>query len=78
MADKKEVYKRIKIAGMIFFIPLATAIGPVAGYFLGDYLRVKFHTSHIIVFIFIAIGAVSGFMETARIIKLMTKIEKGK
>jgi len=78
MADKKELYKRIKIAGLIFFIPFATAIGPVFGYFVGDYLHKKFHTPYFVVFVLVTAGALSGFMETARIIRLMTKIEKEK
>ena len=78
MADKEELYKRVKIAGMIFFIPFATAMGPVLGYFAGNYICKKFHLPYFIVFIFVGIGALSGFLETARIIKLMTKIEKDK
>jgi MFS family permease len=78
MSDKKETYKRIKIAGLIFFIPFSTAIGPVIGYFVGDYLHKKFHFPLFVVFILIALGAISGFMETTRIIRLMTKIEKEK
>jgi len=78
MSDKKELYKRIKIAGIISFIPFITAIGPVAGYFAGDYLHKKFHTPYFVVFILVALGAFSGFLETVRIIKLITKIEKDK
>lgn len=76
MSLNKEVYKRIKIAGLIVFIPFMLATGPVAGFFVGDYLHKKFSLGVYVIFLAITIGFLSGFYETIRIIKLVTKVEK--
>lgn len=76
MSLNKETYKRIKIAGLVFFMPFMLATGPVAGFFVGSYLHKRFGMGHYIIFIAITIGLLSGFMETIRIIKIMTKVEK--
>lgn len=58
------------------YIPLILAAGPLAGYFLGDYLEKKFGWPDFVEIIFAGIGFVSAAMETARIIKLVAKLEK--
>ena len=76
MSLNKEVYKRIKIAGLVVFIPFMMATGPVAGFFVGDYLHKKFNLGVYVIFLAITIGFLSGFYETIKIIKLVTKVEK--
>jgi len=78
MSLNKEIYKRIKIAGLIIFIPIMMAAGPVAGFFLGNYLHKRFGIGHYVIFLAITIGFLSGFFETIKIIKLATKTEKEK
>jgi F0F1-type ATP synthase assembly protein I len=71
----KEAYKRIKIAGMISFIPIALAAGPLSGYVVGRYLEKKFSIGPAVIFISVIIGFIAGITETTRIIKLVSKID---
>jgi hypothetical protein len=71
--QKEDLYKRVKIAGMVFFIPVMLAAGPFAGYFAGDYLAKKTGLAYIL-FICIGIGFMASIMEIIRIIRLVTKM----
>jgi len=73
--QKEEFYKRIKIAGMVSFIPLMLAAGPLVGYLAGDYLEKRFGLAHIL-FICIGLGFAASITEVIRIIRLVTKITK--
>ena len=73
---KRDVYKRVKIAGMISFIPVMLAAGPLGGYFIGDFLENKFNLPSYMTYIFIALGAIAGIRETVRIIRLVLNIDK--
>ena len=72
----KDFYKRIKIAGMISYIPIVLAASPLCSFFLGEYLQKKFNLPSYILIIFIALGFVVGIRESIRIIRLVVKIEK--
>ena len=72
----KEFYKRIKIAGMISYIPIMLAVSPLAGFFLRDYLQKKFHLPFYFLIICIAMGIVVGIKESIRIIRLTREIDK--
>ena len=76
MTKKEEAYKRVKIAGLLIFIPLVLAISPLAGFLTAQYLREKFHLGNYIIFILVGLGFLAGVRETVRIIKLAIKIEK--
>ncbi|MFH0791499.1 MAG: AtpZ/AtpI family protein, partial [Candidatus Omnitrophota bacterium] len=71
-----EVYKRIRIAGLISFIPIMLAAGPISGFLLGEYIEQKFKFPHYILYIAIGIGFAAGIKETIRIIRLVIKIDK--
>jgi uncharacterized protein YqgC (DUF456 family) len=71
-----KVYKWIKIGGLLSFIPIAMAAGPLAGYFAADYLKERFNFPGFTSAIFILIGFVASMMETVKIIKLALKTEK--
>ena len=58
------------------FIPIMLATGPVAGFFAGNFLHKKFSLGHWVIFFAITVGFLSGFYETIKIIKLVTKVEK--
>jgi hypothetical protein len=73
--QKDDFYKRVKIAGMIAFIPIMLAAGPFAGYFAGDYLVRKTGLAYIL-FICIGLGFMASIMEIIRIIRLVTKMAK--
>jgi len=78
MANKKELYKRIKIAGMISYIPVVLAAPALAGFFLGDYLQKRFNLPFYFSIIFITLGFIIGIRESVRIIRTVLKIEKSK
>ena len=73
---KEELYRQIKISGMVFFIPLMLAVGPIGGFFIGEYLEKKFGFPRYAVLICITLGFAAGVFETVRIIKLVTRIDK--
>lgn len=76
MAAKDEIYKRVKIAGLISLIPTILVAAPLSGYFIGNYLQIRFGLSPYVTFIFAGIGLLAGIRETVRILKLVIKIEK--
>ena len=76
--DKKELYRWIKIGGILSFIPFVLLGGALLGYLLADYLDKKVISSApLIVFpISIAIGMLASAIEVIRIIKLAIKISE--
>jgi len=75
---KSELYKRIKIAGMISYIPIMLAAPALAGFFVGDYLQKKFNLPFYFLIFWIAAGMVIGISEAVRIIRQVLKIESKK
>jgi len=72
----KDLYKGIKIAGMISYIPIMLAVSPLAGFFLGEYLQKKFNLPFYVLIICIGVGIVVGIRESIRIIRLVSRIDK--
>jgi len=75
MAGKTELYKRIKIAGMISYIPIMLAAAPLGSFFLGEYLQKKFHLPFFFLVFCVALGVIVGIKESVRIIRMVWKIE---
>jgi len=73
---KEDLYSWIKIVGMISFIPIILAAGPITAFFVGDYLVKTFRLGSHILFIAITIGTIASIFEVVRIVKLVVKIEK--
>ena len=73
---KVEIYRWVKIVGMVSFIPVILAAGPLTGYFAGEYLEKKLSVGPFVVFISIGIGSMASIVEVVRIIRLVLKIEK--
>lgn len=69
-------YKNVKIAGLLLFIPLILPSGPLAGYYCADFLVKRYSFPEYCYAIFVVIGLLAGFAETARIIKLAIKTAK--
>ena len=75
--DKKSrTYKRIRIGGLLSFIPIILAAGPMAGYFLADYLKVKLGLGAYVYPLCVTAGFIASARETIRIIKLALRTEK--
>ena len=70
-----KIYKWIKIGGLLSFIPVIMAAGPLGGYFCADYLKKRFGLPGFTSAILITIGFVASARETIRIIKLAIKTE---
>ncbi len=73
---RQDLYYRIKIVGVALFIPVSLALGPVAGYFLGDFLVKRFSLPISVLFLCIILGFISSFIETVNIIKFLFKESK--
>ena len=72
---KKEFYARIRLAGLLSYIPLVLFTGPFVGYLAGDYLAKKLKAPTYVLLICIALGFLSSIIEIIRIIKLARKSE---
>ena len=70
-----KVYKWIRISGLLSFIPILLAAGPLAGYFLADYLEKGFNFPGWTSAVCVTIGFIASVRETVRIIRLALKAE---
>jgi len=70
--DKKkaDTYLLIKLGGMLFFIPFILVVGPMAGYFAGEYLEKTYSLPRYTTAVLITMGFIGGIRETFRIIKM--------
>jgi hypothetical protein len=71
----KEFYSRIRLAGLLSYIPLVLFTGPFVGYVAGDYLAKKLKLPAYVMLICIALGFLSSIIEIIRIIKLAKRSE---
>lgn len=73
---KAKTYKWIRIGGLLSFIPIILAAGPMAGYFLADYLKARFGLPSYAYAICVTIGFIVSARETIRVIRLALRTEK--
>jgi hypothetical protein len=76
VAAKEDLYKWVKLAGILSFIPLVLAGGVIAGYLAGDYIERKFLNLSFAMPAFVVIGLLGSVIEVIRIIKLALKIDR--
>jgi hypothetical protein len=76
MPQNKQVFTSIKIGGMLLYIPVILATGPLTGYLAGDFLVKKFHWGQAVLLSCIGIGFITSVVEIVRIIRLVSRIEK--
>lgn len=74
--QKADLYRWIKIGGILSFLPFILAAGPLAGYFLGDYLEKSLHLPKYISAICIIIGFLTSVREAIRVIRITLREEK--
>ncbi len=75
--DKKaEFYKWVKIGGLIIFIPMILAIGPLMGLFIGGYLEKKLGFAPYISLACMTLGFVTSAREIIKIINMIIKEER--
>ena len=73
---KADLYKWIKIGGLLSFLPFVLAAGPIAGYALGSYLEHKFNLPAYVPIMSITIGFLASLKETIKIIKMALKTQE--
>lgn len=76
MTDKPGIYKRIKVAGALMFIPLVLGAGPLGGYILGKYLQDTFSLPRFILPTLVMLGTIGAISETVRVIRFLIKTEE--
>ena len=74
--NKKEFYRRVKIGGLLIFIPFILVAGPLGGYIAGDYLEKRFALPSYLPITLAAIGFIASVGETIRIIRIALKTDK--
>ena len=72
---REKVYKWVKIGGILSFIPLVLAAGPIVGYISGYYLEKKFNLPSYISIICVTLGFAGSVIETVKIIKMALRTE---
>lgn len=72
---KAELYRWIKIGGLLSFLPFVLASGPVAGFFLGSYLEKKFGTPVYVSIVIITVGFIASLRESIRIVRMALRAE---
>ncbi|MDP3790546.1 MAG: AtpZ/AtpI family protein [Candidatus Omnitrophota bacterium] len=77
-ADKRksDLYKWIKIGGLLSFLPFVLVSGPMAGYFLGNYLEKKFNLPFYVSIALITIGFAASIKETIKIVKMALRTQE--
>ena len=79
MDEKKNViYTQVKQLGVLTTIPIILLVGPVAGYFAGDWIDRKFRFYPWFTIIFLILGFVASGREIFRLLKQILKEDKEK
>ena len=73
---KQEIYKWIRLGGLLSFIPFILAAGPIAGFLAGDYLVKRFGLPSFTPAAFGAAGFLVSARETVRVIRIALKANK--
>ena len=72
---KADFYKWTKIWGLLSFVPVVLAAGPLAGYFMGAYLEKKIGYAPYLSLICLAFGFFTSIREIIKILKLVQKTD---
>jgi F0F1-type ATP synthase assembly protein I len=69
MENKDKFYSNLRQAGIYTVIPLILAVGPIIGYFIGNFLDRKLHTAPYLMILFIIFGFVASGKEVYNLVK---------
>ncbi len=65
----KDGGRNLRAIGLLGVIPMMIGVGPMVGYFIGDWLDEKFGTGPYLMILFIVLGFGAAIKETIKIIK---------
>jgi len=81
MENKDKFYSYLRQAGIYTVIPFILALGPIIGYFIGNFLDQKLHTEPYLMILFIVFGFIASGKEVYNLVKRamkdMEKEDKG-
>lgn len=63
MENKDKFYSNLRQASIYTVIPLILAVGPIIGYFIGNFLDKKLHTAPYLMILFIIFGFIASGKE---------------
>lgn len=63
MKNKDKFYSNLRQAGIYTIIPIILAVGPIIGYFMGNFLDKKLHTAPYLMILFIIFGFIASGRE---------------
>jgi hypothetical protein len=73
---KVDFYKWIKIGGLLSFLPFVLVAGPLAGFYLGNYLEKKFNQPSYVSIALITVGFIGSFAEAVKVVKAALKAQE--
>lgn len=73
MENKDKDYSYIRVAALYTTIPIILAVGPVIGYFIGNFLDKKLHTTPYLMILFIVFGFIASGKEVYNLAKRATQ-----
>lgn len=74
--SKADIYKWVKIGGLLSFLPFVLGAGPIAGYFLGNYLEKRFGLPAYVSIVTVTIGIIASLRETIRIVRMALRTQE--
>jgi hypothetical protein len=74
--NNKEIYQQIRMVGVLFMTPIVVGVWPVAGFFLGDFLRRHYHWPDYAALLFAGLGFLAGILELIALFKILPKDKK--
>jgi hypothetical protein len=77
-ADKRkaDIYRWIKIGGLLSFLPFVLVAGPIAGFYIGAYLEKRFSLPAYVSIALITVGFIGSFMEAVKVVKIALKTQE--
>ncbi len=73
---KADVYRWIKIGGLLSFLPFVLVAGPLAGFYLGNYLEHRFNLPAYVSIACITVGFIASLREAVRIVRLALRAQE--
>ena len=77
MAEKKDRnLSQVKQIGTLTAVPIILLVGPLAGYFVGDWVDRKFHIHPWGILLFLLLGFTAAVREITRLLKQILQDDK--